>query len=263
MHRHLQFSARLLRSSVLRGSRGRGRATLLPSSSSALSFSSNRNPEPRLLNGDQLSNSRGPKTTQLASTSTWFRNYSGDPSSASSGGDDGVAGDGGGDDGSGAPSYEEFPVAATPGSGAGMPATQTVPDYWPVVPVLAVNKHPVFPKFIKIVEVTDDKLMAILRRKVRLNQPYVGVFVKKDDENMEVRKRSNCHKWNIYRVYSYVIVNLVMCRKSSSLLKTFTKLEPSPRLWKCTTLAPEFEWSSWDTEGSHTTTKYIVLIVNL
>jgi len=41
------------------------------------------------------------------------------------------------------------------GSGGGgadpkVPATQTVPELWPVVPVLAVNKHPVFPKFIKV-----------------------------------------------------------------------------------------------------------------
>ena len=66
-----------------------------------------------------------------------------------------------------------------------MPSTVTVPDLWPVVPVIAVNRHPVFPKFIKIVEITDQKLMDIVRRKVKLNQPYVGIFVKKDDENIK------------------------------------------------------------------------------
>jgi len=64
-----------------------------------------------------------------------------------------------------------------------VPATQTVPDIWPVVPIVAVNRHPVFPKFIKIIEVSDPKLVKILRRKVKLNQPYCGVFVKKSDEN--------------------------------------------------------------------------------
>lgn len=98
------------------------------------------------------------------------RPFSGDPSSSVGGGDDGDDGSDGG----------PFP---TPDGGPPVPATQTVPDHWPVVPVIAVNKHPVFPKFIKIVEVTDEKLMAILRRKVRLNQPYAGVFVKRDDEN--------------------------------------------------------------------------------
>jgi len=64
-----------------------------------------------------------------------------------------------------------------------VPSTVTIPDVWPVVPIIAVNRHPVFPKFIKIVEVTDQPLMDILRRKVKLNQPYAGIFVKRDDDN--------------------------------------------------------------------------------
>ena len=48
-----------------------------------------------------------------------------------------------------------------------------------------VNRHPVFPKFIKIVEVNDTKLIEILRRKVKLNQPYAGIFVKKSDDNTD------------------------------------------------------------------------------
>ena len=62
---------------------------------------------------------------------------------------------------------------------------QSVPDEWPILPIIAVNKHPVFPKFIKIVEVTNPNLMDILRRKVRLQQPYAGVFVKKNDDNAD------------------------------------------------------------------------------
>jgi len=64
-----------------------------------------------------------------------------------------------------------------------VPSTVTIPDVWPLVPIIAVNRHPVFPKFIKIVEVTDQRLMDILRRKVKLNQPYAGIFVKRDDDN--------------------------------------------------------------------------------
>jgi len=64
-----------------------------------------------------------------------------------------------------------------------VPSTVTVPEVWPVVPIVAVNKHPVFPKFVKIVEISDKNLMDLVRRKVKLNQPYAGIFVKKDDEN--------------------------------------------------------------------------------
>jgi len=64
-----------------------------------------------------------------------------------------------------------------------LPTTQTIPDVWPILPIIAVNRHPVFPKFIKIIEVSDPNLVRILRRRVKLNQPYCGVFVKKNDEN--------------------------------------------------------------------------------
>ena len=77
---------------------------------------------------------------------------------------------------------DELPVLNVSNS-PGVPATQTVPDIWPIVPVIALNKHPVFPKFIKIVEISDPNLMAIIRRKIKLNRPYAGVFTKKDDES--------------------------------------------------------------------------------
>jgi Lon-like ATP-dependent protease len=34
-----------------------------------------------------------------------------------------------------------------------LPATMTVPEVWPNVPVIAINRNPVFPRFIKIIEV--------------------------------------------------------------------------------------------------------------
>ncbi|KAG8454812.1 hypothetical protein GDO86_001144 [Hymenochirus boettgeri] len=58
-----------------------------------------------------------------------------------------------------------------------------VPEVFPNVPVIAVSRNPVFPRFVKIIEVKNPNLMALLRRKVRLAQPYAGVFLKKDDSN--------------------------------------------------------------------------------
>ena len=76
-----------------------------------------------------------------------------------------------------------------------------VPDNWPVVPIIAINKNPLFPKFHKIVEVTDERLIPVLRQKVRLNHPYAGLFVKKDDENTsEVVK----HPDDVYPIGSFV-----------------------------------------------------------
>uniref|UniRef100_A0A8C9CGE5 Lon protease homolog, mitochondrial n=1 Tax=Phocoena sinus TaxID=42100 RepID=A0A8C9CGE5_PHOSS len=58
-----------------------------------------------------------------------------------------------------------------------------IPDVFPHLPLIAVTRNPVFPRFIKIVEVKNKKLVELLRRKVRLAQPYAGVFLKKDDNN--------------------------------------------------------------------------------
>ena len=72
--------------------------------------------------------------------------------------------------------------------------------------VIAINRHPVFPKFIKIVEISNEHLMTVIRRKVRLNQPYAGVFIKRDDENTdEVVKDVD----QLYPVGSFVQVTMI------------------------------------------------------
>jgi len=63
-----------------------------------------------------------------------------------------------------------------------LPATNTVPEEWPRMPVIALSRSPVFPKFIKIIELTEPRLMALIRKKVKLGQPYVGVFLKRDEK---------------------------------------------------------------------------------
>ncbi|XP_071480522.1 lon protease homolog, mitochondrial-like [Diadema antillarum] len=63
----------------------------------------------------------------------------------------------------------------------------TIPEELTPLPLIAVPRNPVFPKFIKIIEVTNKPLIEILRRKTRLAQPYAGVFLRKDDhDEMEV-----------------------------------------------------------------------------
>lgn len=62
-----------------------------------------------------------------------------------------------------------------------LPSTTTVPEEWPMLPLIATGRNPVFPRFIKIIEIGDSKLVSIIRRKVKMGQPYVGVFLKKDE----------------------------------------------------------------------------------
>ncbi|RXN28252.1 lon protease mitochondrial [Labeo rohita] len=96
-----------------------------------------------------------------------FSGEDGAESSAGSAGDD----ESGGDEG---PYTPPQMTALTP---------MLVPEVFPNVPLIAVNRNPVFPRFIKIIEVKNKQLMDLLRRKVRLAQPYAGVFLKKDDNN--------------------------------------------------------------------------------
>ncbi|EPB75174.1 endopeptidase La [Ancylostoma ceylanicum] len=62
-------------------------------------------------------------------------------------------------------------------------STINVPDVFPIVPLLAINRYPLFPGFIKKVDIVkDDALKQVIRNRIALKQPYVGVFVKQDDE---------------------------------------------------------------------------------
>ncbi|XP_042903282.1 lon protease homolog, mitochondrial isoform X2 [Parasteatoda tepidariorum] len=117
---------------------------------------------------------------QLASCSlycTQNKNPENDRSSSSSGGDDGSDSDGPPE-----PPVESGPVSQHMGALTSM----TIPEVWPLVPVVAVSRNPVFPKFIKIIDVTDPNLVDLIRRKVKLNQPYAGVFMKKSESEAEV-----------------------------------------------------------------------------
>ncbi|KAM6218170.1 lon protease homolog, mitochondrial [Rhynchocyon petersi] len=99
-------------------------------------------------------------------------------SGAFSGGED--ASEGGAEDGAG-------PSGGSAGGGEGPVITaltpMMIPDVFPHLPLIAVTRNPVFPRFIKIIEVKNKKLVELLRRKVRLAQPYAGVFLKRDDNN--------------------------------------------------------------------------------
>lgn len=75
------------------------------------------------------------------------------------------------------PEADEYPVHQA------LPATVVVPEVWPHLPLIAVNRNPVFPRFIKLIEVTNPVLIDLIRRKVKLNQPYAGIFLKKNEEN--------------------------------------------------------------------------------
>ncbi|KAJ7365796.1 Lon protease mitochondrial [Desmophyllum pertusum] len=80
-------------------------------------------------------------------------------------------------------------------------AQVVVPDVFPEVPLLPVHRNPVFPRFVKMMEISDKQLMGLIRVKTRLAQPYAGAFLKKEDSN-EAETISNLD--DIYQVGSFV-----------------------------------------------------------
>lgn len=60
--------------------------------------------------------------------------------------------------------------------------TVKVPDHFPILPVIPVPRNPLFPHFVRLIDVSDPDLIAILRAKIRMGIPYVGIFLKRNDE---------------------------------------------------------------------------------
>eukprot|EP00111_Clytia_hemisphaerica_P002961 TCONS_00008413-protein len=63
-----------------------------------------------------------------------------------------------------------------------------VPENYPTVPVIPLYRNPVFPKFVKLVEISNQWLMDLLRKNQKLAQPYAGAFLRKDESDSDVIK---------------------------------------------------------------------------
>ncbi|GFT96459.1 lon protease homolog, mitochondrial [Nephila pilipes] len=137
--------------------------------------------------------------TLSLSTSYCSQKKDNDSSSASSSSND----DGDGNEDSDGSEHEPALQAYPNSQHMGALTPMTVPEIWPDVPVLAVSRHPVFPKFIKIIEVSDPNLVDLIRRKVRLNQPYAGVFMKKFESESEVVDKLD----DIYNIGTFVQIH--------------------------------------------------------
>nr|CDS29308.1 vesicular amine transporter [Hymenolepis microstoma] len=80
-------------------------------------------------------------------------------------------------------------------------STQNIPENFPCVPVIPISGPPLFPKFVKMLEISDKKLMDLIRRKMKLNMPYAGVFMKKNpNDTSDVVKSLD----DLYRVGTFV-----------------------------------------------------------
>ncbi|XP_044181931.1 lon protease homolog, mitochondrial-like [Acropora millepora] len=118
----------------------------------------------------------------------YFKGHNASGQSASSQSPEGTSGNGHDDDGDGRDKKDEGTdvviedqsgIKVDPSQGA--LAQVLVPDVFPEVPILPVHRNPVFPRFVKMMEITDKDLIELIRVKSRLAQPYAGAFLKKED----------------------------------------------------------------------------------
>ncbi|GMR55667.1 hypothetical protein PMAYCL1PPCAC_25862, partial [Pristionchus mayeri] len=81
---------------------------------------------------------------------------------------------------------------------AGSLSTITVPDSYPVVPIIPIFRYPLFPTFIKRVDITNNEgLKEALRRQMEERQPYAGIFVRKDDDSKSQIVNSLSELYNV------------------------------------------------------------------
>ncbi|KAG5441591.1 Lon protease mitochondrial [Clonorchis sinensis] len=132
------------------------------------------------------------QTESVRSSRAWFSTSPSDGSSRLPGSD--------GSDDSDSPSSQKPEVPPPPDTTAPHPelalSTQNVPENFPLVPVIAITGAPLFPKFVKMIEINDEKLISLLRRKIKLNTPYAGVFLKKtaSDQSDVVTSLDDLHR---------------------------------------------------------------------
>lgn len=137
----------------------------------------------------------------------WSGDDGNDPNSGSSSGQSGNGKEGESSGGGVGSNSGDSQDSGGGSSGGGFPqppivslTPMTVPETFSPIPVIAVPRNPVFPKFIKIIEITNRPLMDLIKRKVKLAQPYVGVFLRKDDqEDVELVQSLD----NIYTVGAF------------------------------------------------------------
>uniref|UniRef100_A0A915M9L7 Lon protease homolog n=1 Tax=Meloidogyne javanica TaxID=6303 RepID=A0A915M9L7_MELJA len=73
-----------------------------------------------------------------------------------------------------------------------------VPENLPDVPIIAINRYPFFPGFIKKVDLKQNEaLMNLIKSKARQKLPYVGLFVKKNPDDKSEAVPSISHLYTV------------------------------------------------------------------
>lgn len=107
-------------------------------------------------------------------------------------------------------------------------ATIQVPDELPFLPLVTIAKPPLYPRLFRIVEISDPKLIALIKRKKALNQPFIGLFMRKNIDTIpdnivtnidEVYSVGSLGRINEMREFGNKLHMLIQCFRRIKLTK--------------------------------------------
>ena len=79
------------------------------------------------------------------------------------------------------PEETEVMMDAAAGGPRSLMGPPKFPDSVPDVLVIPVSRNPLFPNFIRVAEISDQRLIAKIKLRVRAGHPYAGAFLRKDE----------------------------------------------------------------------------------
>ncbi|KAL5241240.1 hypothetical protein ACI65C_008650 [Semiaphis heraclei] len=107
-------------------------------------------------------------------------------------------------------------------------ATIQVPDELPFLPLVTIAKPPLYPRLFRIVEINDPRLIALIKRKKALNQPFIGLFMRKNSDTVpdnivtnidEVYSVGSLGRINEMREFGNKLHMLIQCFRRIKLTK--------------------------------------------
>lgn len=77
--------------------------------------------------------------------------------------------------------------------------TKNAPEFFPIIPIIPYH-HALFPKFMKLIEISDKALIKTIQRRIELGLPYVGIFLRKDLETKSemIKSVDEVHKVGVF-----------------------------------------------------------------
>ncbi len=100
-------------------------------------------------------------------------------------------------------------LAAT-SAGGNVPSLQNVPEEFPNVICIPVTRRPLIPRFYKTLHIKNPKVIQAVQQAINRGEPYIGVFLAKDDDNPSVQNDIVENLNEIYPIGTFAKIDSVV-----------------------------------------------------